>query len=247
MPQASIRREMLSILDYMAIAVTQMRNEATMDILDSSDFDWSDTESSISSSTSLSLSPMVLSPLSPASSIYSPDGSMSLDSGTASSIDTFSMTEAIAAPYAKFLDAIRALRDEVEAARILERPLEPMLRASQLHLLHHFAEFRPNLFRKRLRVDPLIFDDILGQISGHPIFQNQSNNKQLPVAIQLAVFLFRAGHYGNACAPEDVVQWAGVSVGTVVNCTHRVMAALLDQHDEFIFIPHVRSEEMRQA
>ncbi|KIK14158.1 hypothetical protein PISMIDRAFT_117524 [Pisolithus microcarpus 441] len=122
-----------------------------------------------------------------------------------------------------------------------------MPRAPQLHLLHHFTEFRPALFRKQLRVDPLIFDDILGQISGHVIFQNQSNNKQLPIAIQLAIFLFRAGHYGNACTPEDVVQWVGVSVGTVVNCTHHIMATLLDQHDQFIYIPHAHSEEMCRA
>ncbi|KIK22955.1 hypothetical protein PISMIDRAFT_101396 [Pisolithus microcarpus 441] len=122
-----------------------------------------------------------------------------------------------------------------------------MLRTSQLHLLHHFTEHHPALFRKQLRVDPLIFDDILGQISGHSIFQNQSNNRQLPVAIQLAIFLFQAGHYGNACAPEDVAQWAGVSIRTVVNCTHHVMAALLDQHNQFIYVLHICSEEMCRA
>ncbi|KIO11382.1 hypothetical protein M404DRAFT_127507 [Pisolithus tinctorius Marx 270] len=122
-----------------------------------------------------------------------------------------------------------------------------MPRAPQLHLLEHFAEHRPDLFRKKLRVNPEIFDDILDQISHHPVFHNQSNNKQLPVSIQLAIFLFCVGHYGNACSPEDIGQWAGVSVGTVVNCTHRIMAAILDQHDRFIYIPHVRSEEMCQA
>ncbi|KIK22278.1 hypothetical protein PISMIDRAFT_102744, partial [Pisolithus microcarpus 441] len=87
-------------------------------------------------------------------------------------------------------------------------------------------------------------NNILGQISRHSIFQNQSNNWQLPVAIQLAILLFQVGHYGNVCAPEDVAQWAGVSIGTVVNCTHHVMAALLDQHDQFIYVPHIHSEEM---
>ncbi|KIK11476.1 hypothetical protein PISMIDRAFT_43298, partial [Pisolithus microcarpus 441] len=80
--------------------------------------------------------------------------------------------------------------------------------------------------------------------SNNLVFQNQSNNKQLPVSIQLAIFLYHAGHYGNACSPEDVGQWAGVSIGTVVNCTHRVMAAILDQHDTFICIPNANSEEM---
>ncbi|KIJ64804.1 hypothetical protein HYDPIDRAFT_55386, partial [Hydnomerulius pinastri MD-312] len=139
------------------------------------------------------------------------------------------------------------LRDEVERARVLERPAEPPMRAPQLHLLEHWAEHRPELFRKKLRVHPLIFDDILDQISDHPIFQNQSNNKQLPISIQLAIFLNRAGHYGNANSPEDIAQWAGVSVGTVINCTNRVMAAILDQHDKFIYVPPKRSEAMQRA
>ncbi|KIK16358.1 hypothetical protein PISMIDRAFT_113573, partial [Pisolithus microcarpus 441] len=153
----------------------------------------------------------------------------------------------IIAPYTQLLDTIEALRDEVEAVRILEDPGEPIPKASQLPLLSHFAEHHPSLFRKKLHVNPEVFDDILDQISGHPVFQNQSNNKQLPVLIQLAIFLYRAGHYGNACSPEDVSQWAGVSVGTVVNCTHHVIATLLDQHDEFVYIPGAQSEEMRHA
>jgi len=126
------------------------------------------------------------------------------------------------------LCALLVLCDRVKTTRVLEYPDEPLPRASQLHLLHHAAEHHPVQFRQKLRVNPLIFDDILDQISDHTIFQNWSNNKQLPVAIQLAIFLFHAGHYGNACTPEDVAQWAGISVGTVVNCTHCVMAAILD-------------------
>ncbi|KIN93009.1 hypothetical protein M404DRAFT_171992, partial [Pisolithus tinctorius Marx 270] len=105
----------------------------------------------------------------------------------------------------------------------------------------------PLLFWKKLRIDPVIFDDILDQISDHYIFLNKSNNKQLPVAVQLAIFLFRVGHYGNASSPEDAAQWAGISVGTVINCTHQVMAALLDKHDNFIYVPDVQSPELRRA
>ncbi|KIO05089.1 hypothetical protein M404DRAFT_102676, partial [Pisolithus tinctorius Marx 270] len=111
------------------------------------------------------------------------------------------------------------------------------MRASQLCLLEHFTDHQPHLFRKCLRVDPPIFDCILDQISGHAIFQSNSENCQLAVAVQLAIFLFRAGHYGNAASPEDVAQWAGVSIGSVVNCTNRVMVAILDEHDRFINIP----------
>ncbi|KIK99441.1 hypothetical protein PAXRUDRAFT_132042, partial [Paxillus rubicundulus Ve08.2h10] len=100
---------------------------------------------------------------------------------------------------------------------------------------------------KQLCMHPLIFNDILDQISDHLIFQNQSNNKQLPIAIQLSIFLNHAGHYGNAYSLDDIGQWAGVSVRTVINCTHHVMAAILNQHDKFLYIPEVWSKEMQQA
>ncbi|KIK18493.1 hypothetical protein PISMIDRAFT_109352 [Pisolithus microcarpus 441] len=151
------------------------------------------------------------------------------------------MTELISTPYTQLLDTIKALHDEVEATCILK------CLASQLPLLDHFADHRPSLFWKKLCVNPAIFDKILDQISSHPVFQNQSNNKQLPISIQLAIFLYCTGHYGNVCSPEDVGQWAGVSIGTVVNCTHHVIAALLDQHDKFVYIPGVHSEEMWHA
>ncbi|KAG2046465.1 hypothetical protein BDR06DRAFT_899196, partial [Suillus hirtellus] len=103
-------------------------------------------------------------------------------------------------------------------------------------LIHH-KEHHPHLFWQKLHVSPEIFDDILDYISDHPIFQSKSNNPQLPISIQLAIFLNQAGHYGNTITLEDVAQWAGVSVGSVVNCTNCVMIAVLDAHDQFICFP----------
>ncbi|KIK33749.1 hypothetical protein CY34DRAFT_99065, partial [Suillus luteus UH-Slu-Lm8-n1] len=73
------------------------------------------------------------------------------------------------------------------------------------------------------------------------------NNPQLPVAIQLAIFLNHAVHYGNVISPEDVGQWAGVSVGSVINCSNHVMIALLDQHDTFICFPTPDSKDAKHA
>ena len=114
-------------------------------------------------------------------------------------------------------------------------------------LLVHFADFCPHLFHKKLRIDPDVFDCILDQIGGHPIFVSRGNQPQLPVAVQLVIFLNCAGHYGNAISPEDVAQWAGVSVGSVINCTHRVMVAALDQHNQFLNIPGEESEDAEMA
>jgi len=190
-----------------------------------------------------SLKPIIITPPSPISPILPSD----LDSGSLSSSDSSDSFHDQDLRYSRLLDAIQALRDETKHARVLNQLQERPLCAPQLYLLEHFAEFRPHLFCKKLRVDPAVFNCILDHISDHPIFQSRSNNLQLPVAVQLAIFLNRAGHYGNAISPEDIGQWAGVSVGSVINCTHRVMVAILDQHDEFIGIPCTASEDAEEA
>ena len=63
--------------------------------------------------------------------------------------------------YWELLYEIRALRDEVRYTCIINHIAKPMLRASQLHLLQHFVEFRPDWFRQKVRVDPEIFNCIL--------------------------------------------------------------------------------------
>jgi hypothetical protein len=58
-------------------------------------------------------------------------------------------------------------------------------------------------------MDPPIFDHIVDQIHEHETFDSHGKNLQLPVSVQLAIFLNRAGHYGNTISPEDVAQWGG--------------------------------------
>jgi hypothetical protein len=149
--------------------------------------------------------------------------------------------------YARIIGSLTALRDEVQMACVLHTPDEPPMQAPQIQLLDHFAIHCPDLFRMKLRVNPDIFDDILDQISDHPVFYNQSNNPQLPVAVQLAIFLNRAGHYGNVASNQDICQWAGISIRSVTNCTNRVMTALLEQHDTFINFPALDSDDAAHA
>jgi hypothetical protein len=89
-------------------------------------------------------------------------------------------------------------------------------------------------FQHKLRVPPCIFESIVQLIKDHPIFHNNSNNPQLPVSIQLVIFLNAAGHYGNAATSQDMAEWAGVSVGTAHNCYKRVMVAILHDDNDFI-------------
>ena len=78
--------------------------------------------------------------------------------------------------YRELLYEIWALCDEVRYTCIINHIAELMLWALQLHLLQHFAEFRPDQFRQKVRVDPEIFDYILNQISDHEIFRLKLNH-----------------------------------------------------------------------
>jgi hypothetical protein len=141
---------------------------------------------------------------------------------------------------------IDKLRHEIITSRVL-RHNPPIKKVSQLHLLEHWRDGNLDQYRRRVRVDPNVFDGLVEKICNHEIFHNNSNVPQAPVGVQLAIFLFRAGHYGNAASPEAIGHWAGVSPGTVVNCTNRVMVALLSLHDETVRLPTAEEKESAKA
>ncbi len=124
------------------------------------------------------------------------------------------------------------------------RVLQPknVKKVSQLYLvLESYKENDPQRFRRNLRVLPNTFDALLAHIGWHPIF---GADRQMPVEHQLAIALFRFGHFGNAASVESVAQWAGCSAGMVVNATRRVIEAFLTFHDDIIHWPS--SEEKKQ-
>lgn len=137
---------------------------------------------------------------------------------------------------------MRKLRHEITTTRVLNAKA-PIAKSSQIHLLDKWRAENLSQFRKKIRVDPDTFDGLLQKIVNHPVFHNNSNVPQAPVAIQLAIFLNRAGHYGNSASPEDIGQWAGVSPGSVNNATNRVIIALLSLHDEAVHLPNAEEKE----
>jgi hypothetical protein len=92
-------------------------------------------------------------------------------------------------------------------------------------LFEVYKEHEPVLFKAYTRVDPACFDALLEAIQDNPAFHNDSNSAQMPVHIQLAIALYRFGHYGNAASVTKVALWAGVSYGMVMNATRRVILA----------------------
>jgi len=95
------------------------------------------------------------------------------------------------------------------------------------HVLTVFKTQRPDHFRKELRVYPSTFDRLLEKIKDDPVFTNNSQNDQMPIEEQLAILLYRFGHYGNAASLDSVAKWSGKGKGTVLLATRRVMTALL--------------------
>lgn len=135
-----------------------------------------------------------------------------------------------------YTDRLADLLDKLANSRVFD-PKPPNPKASQLHLLDHWQEHDIRNFRAKLRVHPLTFCHILNLIKDHHIFQNNSNSAQMAVDIQLAIYLVRAGHYGNSSSVSEVAIWAGVSVGLVRKATLRVMVALISHHDMAIHLP----------
>ncbi|KAJ3964112.1 hypothetical protein EV361DRAFT_812589 [Lentinula raphanica] len=86
---------------------------------------------------------------------------------------------------------------------------------------------RPLEFRQDLRISPYTFDQLAQRIEHDPVFMNDSENAQMPVESQLAITLYRFGHYGNAAGLSKVARWAGIGKGTVLLATKRVLTALL--------------------
>lgn len=97
---------------------------------------------------------------------------------------------------------------------------------SQEFMYKFFMDLPDIHFRQLTRMCKQSFFALLGRIEGHDIFQNRSNWPQAPVLVQLAVALDRFGHEGNgACLNRTMILW-GVSHGSVVNYTNRVMIAI---------------------
>ncbi|KAJ7645860.1 hypothetical protein B0H17DRAFT_1215838 [Mycena rosella] len=83
----------------------------------------------------------------------------------------------------------------------------------------------PDIFRTYLRIDPSCFDDLVAAIQDDKVFQNNSNNPQLPVDQQVVIALYRFGHFGNAASNMKVALQFGIGYGTVNLVTTRVIKA----------------------
>ncbi|KAF9032759.1 hypothetical protein BJ165DRAFT_1568231, partial [Panaeolus papilionaceus] len=95
------------------------------------------------------------------------------------------------------------------------------------HILSHFKKHRPDHFRQELCITPKTFDALVKALKNDLVFQNNSQNKQMPIQHQITIALYRFGHSGNLCSFNKVARWSGYAKGTVSLATKRVMTAIL--------------------
>jgi hypothetical protein len=222
MPHDSHKKKLLDTLrsihdDLVLARCLEIVQYAVESLDDSDESDSSSDQSSIDSSISMqTVSSASASSASSASSIASLPSLASETTILSTAYSDISLSsdgpQLCSCIFTEFINAICALQEEIEECCVLD--IRPQLScAPQLHLLPEWAMFSPKKFCRKLRIDPQVFDKLTERIQGHPIFYNNSNNPQLPVAVQLALFLNGISHYGNAAMTEDVADWAGVSVG----------------------------------
>jgi len=86
------------------------------------------------------------------------------------------------------MDRLATLLKYMKDKRVLEpQPTNP--KASQLYLLDHWADHNLRTFHVKLRINPTTFQQLLELLKDHHIFHNGSNSPQLPVDVELAIYL----------------------------------------------------------
>ncbi|KAG0197552.1 hypothetical protein BGX28_008988, partial [Mortierella sp. GBA30] len=89
-----------------------------------------------------------------------------------------------------------------------------------------------------VRVSRTAFDSLVTSVlPQHPVFKNQSNNGQETIEKQLAITLWRMGHYGKDAGVGEASKIFGLSEGTIVKCTQRCLEALKDIATDVISWP----------
>ncbi|OCH91582.1 hypothetical protein OBBRIDRAFT_834122 [Obba rivulosa] len=133
-----------------------------------------------------------------------------MSTSTSSSVIILAALEKIAALFT-------AEHDRVHTTRTLFRnPSAPQF--PQIPYLWWCRNKSPAEFRRLVRISPTIFGIIENRIAPDPIFRSgPTGRRQTEVRVQLAVFLYHLGHYGNATSVSSIADWAGIANGSVIN------------------------------
>jgi hypothetical protein len=129
----------------------------------------------------------------------------------------------------------------LNAARFVN-PKTPIPRnRSMIDMLWNYNEYD---FKQETRMCRQSFKTLVRTIEGHPIFQNDSRHPQRLVWEQTYLTLRRLGCNGNAISVGASSRIGGVSFGSVVNYTNRVMAAIFDIMSNLIYWPDAEERKI---
>jgi hypothetical protein len=100
-------------------------------------------------------------------------------------------------------------------------------------------------FREITRLSYAQFNNVFFLIKDNQVFESKVGCKiQTPVAVQLAIALYRFGIYGNGASIKNISKLFGVSDGSsITRMTRRVTKALIDVENKFIFWPNEKERE----
>lgn len=111
-----------------------------------------------------------------------------------------------------------------------ERHSIPKTQDNLCLLLDVYKTEYPDIFHTYVCISPLCFDRLIQAIQDDDIFQNESNNEQMPIEEQVAIALYWFGHYRNGASMKKVALWARVGYGTVDLVIKCFMTAVCHEH-----------------
>ena len=107
-----------------------------------------------------------------------------------------------------------------------------------LEFCNGIFDYPDESFRTIARCTKATFFRLMSLIQAHPIFNNNSKNKQAPVHIQLIIVLNRLGCDGNGASIDREALLFGKSFGTIEKYTDRVFTAILSMEKDFVYWPN---------
>ncbi|KAK5820658.1 hypothetical protein F5H01DRAFT_167742 [Linnemannia elongata] len=126
--------------------------------------------------------------------------------------------------------------------RYVHKPV-PRRQRDNYFFTSKFYTYSSDEFRQHFRTTRHSFGVIASLIEDNEVFRNNSNFRQTHPSWQLAVALQRLGHYGSRAAVQIIASDMGISVGSVVEFTNRVIEALNSIANEWLLWPEKEERE----
>ncbi|KAE8211037.1 hypothetical protein CF327_g5180 [Tilletia walkeri] len=137
------------------------------------------------------------------------------------------------------LDQAEELLGFVTSHRYLtrDRPAEDQRCRDSAARCRQLMDLNDDDFRRSFRATKDEFQRILGLIKDDNIFHTAKHRRQSPVLHQLLLVIWRLAHSGTGATLFHIAERFGVSEGTVVKWTDRVLCALIGIEKQFVWWP----------